>query len=268
MKKRLSIVGLGWYGMELAKALKYEYHVFGTKRSIDLKETGVPILPLNFTPEPEGTALSEIFNTDLLVLNIPPNARQENAESDYRLMMDYVVSALGESTIRRAVFVSSTGVFGSNTGIVDEETLPIPTTKSGRILAEAEQRFLSISSCETVVLRPAGLVGGGRHPVKFLAGRKGVFGRLNPVNLVHRDDLISMTAAILSSDDMTSQVFHASASAHPSKVEYYSKIAEKLNLEIPHFDLQDSSKGKIIIAEHSKQKLGIRFNFEDPFSMI
>lgn len=268
MKKRLSIVGLGWFGMELAKTLKNEYHVFGTKRSIDPKERVVPIFPLTFTPEPEGTPLSEIFHTDLLVLNIPPNARHENAESDYRLMMDYIVSAAGESTIRRAIFVSSTGVFGGNNGIVDEKTTPVPTTIGGRILMEAEQRFLSISSCETVVLRPAGLVGGDRHPIKFLAGRNGVSGRLNPVNLVQRDDLISMTAAILSSDDLTSQVFHAAASGHPSKEEYYSKIAKKLNLEIPHFDLQDSSEGKEIKAERSKQELGIRFNFEDPFAMI
>lgn len=267
MKKRLSIVGLGWFGMELASVLKDDYHVFGTKRKVPTEPCQVEVMPLHFDPEPEGAPLSKVFDAELLVLNIPPNARSENAEHNYRRMMDSVIAALERSPIKRAIFISSTGVFGKNEGKVDEYTLPIPTTTSGRILIEAEQRFLSVSSSETFVLRPAGLVGGDRHPAKFLAGREGISGRLNPVNLVHRNDLIAITASLLEADKLSGRVFHAASSGHPSKEEYYSVVTRKLGLAVPSFDQSDHSLGKEVDAERSKVETGVKFMFEDPFSM-
>ncbi|MCZ4409170.1 hypothetical protein O3Q51_10135 [Cryomorphaceae bacterium 1068] len=268
MKKRLSIVGLGWFGLELAKALNNEYDVFGTKRDVSDQQTRIKTLPLTFNPEPLGTPLSDVFDAELLVLNIPPNSRSQNAESNYRKIMDVVLDGIALSPIKRALFVSSTGVFGENEGRVDEETLPIPSTTGGHILFDAEKRFLSISSCETLILRPAGLVGGNRHPAKFLAGRKGVSGPMNPVNLVHREDLIAMTSAILSAENVSGRVFHAAAAWHPNKEEYYRTMAAKMNLEIPSFDQNDNSTGKKIEAQWSKEKLGVKFKFEDPFTMI
>jgi nucleoside-diphosphate-sugar epimerase len=268
MKKRLSIVGLGWFGMELAKALSEDYTVFGTKRSVPSRETTIKTLPLSFNPEPSGTSLAEIFDAELLIVNIPPNSRSQNAESDYRKIMDAILEAIALSPVERAVFVSSTGVFGENEGRVDEESIPIPSSTGGRILFEAEQRFLSASFCETCILRPAGLVGGQRHPAKFLAGREGVSGRKNPVNLVHRHDLIAMTSAILAADVLPGRVFHAAAAYHPSKEEYYQTMAAKMNLEIPSFDLDDDSIGKEIDAERSKGELKVKFKYDDPFTMI
>jgi nucleoside-diphosphate-sugar epimerase len=268
MKKRLSIVGLGWFGMQLARALSEDYTVFGTKRSVPSQETAIKTLPLSFNPEPAGAPLSEVFNAELLVLNIPPNSRSQNAESDYRKIMDVILDAIALSPIERAIFVSSTGVFGENEGRVDEETLPLPSTTGGRILFEAEQRFLSVSSCETCILRPAGLVGGDRHPAKFLAGRTGVSGRKNPINLVHRDDLIAMTSAILDSEVLPGRVFHAAAAGHPSKEDYYQTMAAKMNLEIPSFDNNDETEGKEVDAEWSKEQLGVKFKYDDPFTMI
>jgi nucleoside-diphosphate-sugar epimerase len=268
MKKRLSIVGLGWFGMELAKALSEAYSVFGTKRSVLVEDSEIRILPLSFNPEPVGAPLSEVFDAEMLVLNIPPNSRQENAEDDYRKMMDTILDAIALSPIERAVFVSSTGVFGDHEGRVDEATIPIPTTTGGRILFEAEQKFLSISSCETFVLRPSGLVGGTRHPVKYLAGRKGVGGRLNPINLVHREDLIAMTAGLLRTTELKGRVFHAAAKVHPLKEEYYTTMAQKFGLETPSFDQEDDSKGKEVDAEESKKNLKVKFHYDDPFTMI
>lgn len=268
MKKRLSIVGLGWYGMELAKALSTKYTVFGTKRSVPSQATTIRTLPLSFNPEPAGAPLSEVFNAELLVLNIPPNSRSQNAERDYRKIMDVILDAIAISPIERSIFVSSTGVFGENEGRVDEETVPVPSTTGGRILFEAEQRFLSVSSCETCILRPAGLVGGERHPAKFLAGREAVSGQKNPINLVHRLDLIAMTSAILGADELAGRVFHAAAAGNPSKEEYYQTMAAKMNLEIPSFDQDDDSEGKEVDAHWSKDQLGVNFNYDDPFTMV
>lgn len=268
MKKRLSIVGLGWYGMELAKTLKDRYDVFGTKRNLPEHNSNLRILPLEFTPAPHGAPLSEVLEADYLVLNIPPGARSENAVENYRKMMDALIDAIALSPIRRAIFISSTGVFGQNEGNVNEETVPVPSTAGGRILFEAEQRFLSLSSCETFIIRPAGLVGEDRHPVKYMAGREGISGRLNPVNLVHRKDLIQMTEALLNASEPKGRVFHASAKEHPSKEDYYTRMAELKGMSIPKFDEGDNSKGKVVSAEKSKEMLAVKFEFDDPFKII
>lgn len=268
MKERLSIVGLGWFGMELAKALGETYDVFGTKRSVPNEESEIKIMPLSFDPEPVGTPLSEVLDAELLVINIPPNSRRENAEENYRKMMDVVTDAIALSSVQRAVFVSSTGVFGEQKGRVDETTIPIPSTTGGRILFDAEQKFLAISSCETFILRPSGLVGGDRHPAKYLAGRKGLSGRLHSVNLVHREDLIAVTAGLLRKNDLKRRVFHAAAKEHPSKEEYYTAMAHKLGLEKPSFDQADDSRGKQVDAEESKKILNVKFHYDDPFTMI
>ncbi|MFT4772453.1 MAG: hypothetical protein ACI9D1_002492, partial [Cryomorphaceae bacterium] len=55
---------------------------------------------------------------------------------------------------------------------------------------------------------------------------------------------------------------------HPSKAEYYVAMARKMGLDLPSFDLQDNSKGKEVSAEWSKEKLYVKFKYDDPFTMI
>lgn len=264
--KKLTIIGLGWFGLELAKALKDEYAIKGTKREPSSSGESFDIYPLNFNPEPEGTPLEVLLDCDCLVFNVPPGARCQNAESNYRIMMDHLLQALESSPVNRVIFVSSTGVFGGE-GEYDEKSEPVPETKGGNILKEAEYRILSLDRIKGCVLRPAGLVGGDRHPAKFLAGRKEVGGRLHPVNLVHRDDLIAVTSALLetSSDE---KVFHAVAGSHPEKEAYYRTMAEKMGLEKPEFDSSDDSRGKLVQGELTKEWLKVKFRYDDPFSMI
>jgi len=265
--KRLAITGLGWFGMELGKSLRKDYIVSGTKRKPTVAPEGISIHELSFAPLPRGVDLDKVFDTDYLVLNIPPNARSEGALDRYSAMMDVILDALIDSPVSKLIFVSSTGVFGDGQYHVDEKTAPSPSTLSGRILMEAERKVLDFSSCRKAILRPAGLVGGQRHPARFLAGRENLSGRSHPVNLVHRSDLIAITRAILESES-DEKVFHAVASEHPSKEEYYSFASEKLGLPRPHFDEADTSRGKVVSGEWSKRFLDVSFEFDDPKDML
>ena len=264
--KKLTIIGLGWFGSELAKTLKDKYFIKGTKREPSSRGESLEIYPLNFNPKPEGTSLNVILDCDYLVFNIPPGARNANAELNYRVMMDHLLQALESSSVKRLIFVSSTGVFGGD-GEYDEKSEPVPDTKGGRILKEAEDRILSLNRIKACVLRPAGLVGGDRHPAKFLAGRKGVGGRLHPVNLVHRTDLIAITSALLETSS-EEKVFHAVAGSHPEKEAYYRTMAEKMGLEKPEFDPSDDSRGKLVRGERTKEWLEVKFRYDDPYFMV
>lgn len=264
--KRLTIVGLGWFGLELAKTLKDKFMVSGTRR-VPVQYEGIESYRLDFTPEPEGDSPDDIFNTDLLVFNIPPNSGTAGADHLYRQMLDFALKHLADSPVQKLIFISSTGVFGDHQKEVDEASDPSPSSLGGEILREAEERILAMDQFQAVVLRPAGLVGGERHPIKFLAGRQNLRGRSHPVNLVHRDDLVKLTAALID-QKLQGRVFHAVASVHPNKEAYYQKAARRLGLSPPHFNPSDESEGKVVRGEWTKSILGVKFDYDDPADMI
>lgn len=234
-----------------------------------MRHQGIEAYQLGLNPKweasPEATqALSEV---DALVVNIPPGMRSGHSGTDYAEKIRSLLGHLDKGHIRRLVFVSSTGVFGSGQGEVDEDTTPIPTRGAGEVLRAAEEFCMAHFSGSTAVIRPGGLVGGDRQPGRFLAGRTGISGQHHPVNLVHRDDLVALTVAVLF-DQSSRTVFHAVAAERPSKSEFYTRAARKLGLDAPHFDPSDVSTGKAILSEKSKNTLGITFQYDDPFDML
>ena len=94
-------------------------------------------------------------------------------------------------------FISSTSVYGDVCGMVDEDTLPSPETLSGEILVLAEKLFTSSNSFQTTVIRFGGLVGPGRDPGRFFAGKENISNGLAPVNLIHLDDCIGIGKEII-----------------------------------------------------------------------
>jgi nucleoside-diphosphate-sugar epimerase len=270
---KISIIGLGWFGWPLAQSLIGRYNVSGSKSTAQGLEQhrakGVDVQHLSLNPGWEATASAteSLMNVDTLVLNIPPGLRSGGSEDFYAKQMEAMLQQLDSSPVGHLVFVSSTGVFGSHQLEADEDTSPEPDRGAGKVLYDAECLFTEKFKALTTVVRPAGLVGGERHPGRFLAGKSGLGGRLHPVNLVHRDDLISLTAAIIERRPVRT-VFHAVASAHPTKEAYYINAAEVLGLEAPAFNVDDDSPGKKISAEISKLEAGVKFRYDDPFLMF
>jgi nucleoside-diphosphate-sugar epimerase len=251
--------------MEMAKSLGNIYRVRGTKREMIGDETGMEILPLNFTPRPEGSDLREILQTDLLFFNVPPP--RSKGEKGYLEMLDHLLAVLPDTPVTGLIFVSSTGVFGQTGGEVDELTEPEVTTERSLLLKNAEDRILQFDGCKTAVLRAAGLVGGDRNPGRFLAGKENMSGRLHPVNLVHRTDVIRLAAAIFESK-WDHRIYHAVADLHPTREAFYRSAAERLGLPVPEFDPTDESSGKTVDGRLSKEWLNVRFEYDDPFEMI
>jgi nucleoside-diphosphate-sugar epimerase len=113
------------------------------------------------------------------------------------------------------------------------------------------------------IIRPGGLVGQDRHPVKFMAGRKELSGQNHPVNLVHRDDLIALTHYLINKPTKF-RTYHAVAKEHPTRKEFYTTMARKHGKEVPTFDPDDHSTGKKILRTRPR---GFEFKFEDPAQM-
>lgn len=266
---KISIVGLGWFGKPLAQKLSEKHIVSGTKSTRegvdkwDINSVSAYYLDLN--AHPEYDRLKAIFDVDVIVINIPPSASKSENSPSYLDQMRYMLEGAERFSVRHIVFISSTGVFGEHQHEVDEDTRPEPTRGNGEILLKAENYLADTFAERLTIIRPGGLVGGDRHPGKYLAGRTNVSGKNHPVNLVRREDLIALTEFII--ENKTSRTcFHAVASNHPSKKEFYTKSAEDMGLDKPEFDETDASIGKLILGKKTQDET-IEFIFNDPFGM-
>jgi len=262
---RISIIGLGWFGNSLAEILKGNHIVCGTKSTHEGAKSrdanSVPAYYLNLNERVDYAKLVPVFDVDCVVVNIPPSAAKSLGYSD---LMKKILDGIKRYKVKHLIFISSTSVFGDHQLKVDEDTIPEPTRGNGEVLFRAENFLAAYFAGRLSIVRPGGLVGGDRHPAKYLAGRKNISGRDHHVNLVHRNDLIALTQFLIENESERS-CFHAVASHHPTKKEYYTVAAGKMGLAKPQFDESDRSEGKLILGEKTQAET-IEFEFNDPFN--
>lgn len=250
--KSVSILGCGWLGLPLAK--RFVQKGFAVKGSTT-SEQKIPLLKeVKITPflidldedQVKGSVSEFLSNTEVLVLDIPPKLRGANKEN-FVQKIEQLVPFIEVSKIEKVLFVSSTSVYGNQSGRVTEATMLCPDTESGRQLAQVEKLLRSNPHFKTTVLRFGGLIGADRHPVKFLAGKQNVENPEAPINFIHQDDCIAIIEKIIETDCF-GEIFNAVAPFHPSRKAYYTQKAFELDLPLPKFS-EEGENGKIIDSE-------------------
>ena len=261
--KSISILGCGWLGLPLAKALlENGYAVKGSTTSIEkipiLESSGVSgFLIALLANQTQGDLTAFLANTEMLIIDIPPKLRVSNTESfvdKIRLLLPFIEA----SSVKKVLFVSSTSVYADDRAVVDEATIPRPETEAGKQLLEAEALLQNNKNFETTVVRFGGLIGANRHPVHFLAGRTNLENPEGPINLIHQKDCIGIILAIIA-QAAWSQTFNAVAPFHPTRADYYRQKAAELNLALPEFDTMKPSVGKTILSDQLKTVLNYDF---------
>ena len=264
MNKQISIVGCGWLGFPLAKTLiKKGFKIKGTTTTKDklqllLKEQ-IDAYYLKTTSEGFIGNVQESFsNSDVLILNIPPGLRK-NPDQNYFAQIKNLIPYIEFSTIKKVLFISSTSVYADEATIpkISEKTMPDPDSESGKQLLQVEELLQKNPNFKTTILRFSGLIGEDRHPAKQLSGKIHLKNPKAPVNLIHLNDCIGIIVKIIEMD-IFGETFNASTSPHPSKQSYYTSICKSMGLPIPSYDLEQKSKGKIILS----QKLELQLNYK------
>ncbi|MDR6966838.1 nucleoside-diphosphate-sugar epimerase [Flavobacterium arsenatis] len=257
---KISILGCGWLGLPLAKALLNNgSSVKGSTTSAEkisvLQKVGIsPFLISLKAEEIQGDATEFLENSSVLIIDIPPKLRgleKENFVSKIQNLIPFIE----KSSVESVLFISSTSVYGDDEPIVTEATTPNPETESGIQLLATEKLLQSNQSFQTTILRFGGLIGEDRHPIKFLAGRKDVENPEAPINMIHQDDCIGIILKIITTHSWD-ETFNAVAPFHPSREDYYILKAIELGLAPPTFNHKKTSVGKIIDATKVMELLG------------
>jgi len=264
----ISILGCGWLGLPLAKVLiEKGFSVKGSTTSeskLSILENAEikPFLISVGTQEISGDLNGFLENSEILIIDIPPKLKNDPSEN-FALKIQKLIGKIEESSIKKVVFISSTSVYNDteSISIITEKDIPNPDTESGKQLFEAENLLLSNSKFDTTILRFGGLIGEDRHPIKFLSGRKNIENPDGPINLIHQKDCIGIISTILEKG-VWNEIFNAVAPSHPTRKDYYTKKAKSLNLDLPSFNSEKKSVGKIIDSRKLETILDYKFQIE------
>ena len=266
--KTISIIGCGWLGLPLGKLLKENgYTVKGsttrTEKLPVLASKGIEPFLIKVGNVLEGENLNSFFQSDILIINIPPGRRRSDVETAHPKEIETIIDAAKKGANKKIVFISSIGVYGNSNAIVKEEDAPNPESSSGKALEQIESFLLHETNFETTILRMAGLVGGDRKAGRFLAGKKEVKNGAAPVNLVHRDDCIQIIFQVLN-QSLWNEVLNVCADEHPTRKAFYTSQANKQGFEPPQFTANEETSFKIISNEKLKRTLDYTFIHPDP----
>lgn len=272
---QISILGCGWLGFPLAKALlKKGFSVNGSTTSTEklsiMDSSGIsPFLIQLESNKIIGEIETFLKDGETLIIDIPPKLRENSKDPSpdsnrdalrmtFVEKIETILPFIEKSTIENVLFISSTSVYGEDNSVVTEKTIPQPDTESGRQLAQAEQLLQNNTNFKTTILRFGGLIGEDRHPIKFLAGRENLENPDAPINLIHQEDCIGIILKIMELD-CWDETFNAVAPFHPSREDYYTQKAMDFNLALPRFNHEKSSVGKTIRIDKVKKVLSYTF---------
>ncbi len=260
-------MGCGWLGMPLAQSLLKQGHsVKGSttreEKLATLRKCGITPYFIYFSPEINDDYRADFFDSEVLIVNIPPKRSEEVTET-YPQQIASLLRVIERSPVRKLLFVSSTSVYPNVNRRVRESDTSEEVKASGRALLTAERMVQEHPGVETTVLRFCGLFGPDRNPGRFLAGKTLDSSGRVPVNMIHLDDCMAIIVEILE-QNAWGETFNACADKHPTKEGFYEEAAQQLGFDPPQFTATEADAYKVVDSTRLKEKLDYQFKYPDP----
>ena len=267
--KKVSIIGLGWLGEVAALLLqKQGYLVLGSSTRPEkvelLREKGLDTIHFALDPDPKGTAYHRLFESQILVITIPPRSRQGDGDA-YLQQLASLRALVANSSVKQLVLISSTGIYPNESKAVSysEEEEISESIAGNSILYRAEQLMVDSPSYALTILRMGGLMGADRIPGAYFSGKEQVVGHTR-VNFIHQLDAAKMIAWVID-QGLWNQTFNGVAPQHPLRREIYAKNASALGISPPasYQEAADEKVGRWISSEKISAT-GFSFDFPNP----
>ncbi|WP_205504436.1 SDR family oxidoreductase [Rufibacter psychrotolerans] len=267
--KTISVMGCGWLGLPLAEELvKRGYRVKGSTTTAEklplLAAKGIEPFLVQFPENSSKSQLREFLEADVLLFNIPPS-RSTTDQSTYEQLLQAVLERCSPQG-RAVLFVSSTSVYPDlNRGVTEADAVPSPNASS--LMLRCEFLVQQAMPGRATVVRFGGLMGGQRHPGRFLAGKTAVPQPDGPVNMIHLTDCVQLLAEMIRQEKW-GYVFNACAPEHPTRQAFYTQASQLLGLVPPKFTQSSEPKFKRISSERVQQELSYTFLYPNPLTCL
>jgi nucleoside-diphosphate-sugar epimerase len=266
--KTVSIIGLGWIGEPLAIYLQEKgMNVIGSTTSAEKQEKlgkkGIQAIRFLLNPHPEGVGFNALFQSEILMVNIPPKTRSGNGAFHLE-QIKYLRSLIDNSPVRKVIFVSSTGVYPEVTSAEKYgEDFPISVENAGNnTIFRAEQLMAKDRNYDLTIIRFGGLMGDDRVPGKYFSGKEHVAGHTR-VNFIHRKDAVRMLAWVMEKE-LWNETFNGVAPIHPLRREVYEKNAADLGIAPPASYQNEPEEKNRLIDSGKIIRTEFEFEFPDP----
>lgn len=270
--KTVSIIGLGWIGEPLGFHLQDKvFQVLGSTTSAEkqekLTQKGLQAIRFSLNPHPEGVGFNALFQSEILVVNIPPRSRSGNGAFHLE-QIKYLRSLIDNSPIQQVIFVSSTGVYPEvpfEKKYGEEFPLSLENTGNDTIF-RAEQLIDKDRKYDLTIVRFGGLLGDDRVPGKYFSGKENVAGHTR-VNFIHRKDAVRMLSWVIG-NELWNETFNGVAPIHPLRRDIYEKNSDDLGIA-PPVSYQNELGGKDRLIDSAKiLNTGFDFEFPDPLGFL
>jgi nucleoside-diphosphate-sugar epimerase len=261
----VTIIGCGWLGVPLGKALvEMGHRVQGSVRSESgfepLIEAGIHPFALNL--ETSTQVPKEITaKTDLLIITLPPIDAKHPER--FEGMLRALIAQFSEAT--RILFTSSTGIYPKEAGDYAEDFV-FNAEQDSTVLNRAEA-IIRNSKQAHVIFRLGGLMGPNRHPIRFLQGRKGVKNPHGSIQFVHQGDVIRAMLLCVEKVEI-SGTFNLVFPEHPTRKSYYDQAAKHYGFAPPIFEESEAVERRISVRKF-QESAGFSFDFPiDTFPLL
>lgn len=262
--KKISILGAGWLGNPLALQLKANGHELKVSTTTPEKisffnENGIESFIVNVGSNSGTQNIDKLFaNTYILIITIPPGRKQQ-VEGNYVDKIKTIIPFIEKHEIKNVIYTSSTTVYLSLQGEVNEKSPIVPVSEMDQQIIEIENLLLNNKNFNATILRLGGLIGEDRHPVRFIVKREIIDDANNPVNMIHRKDIIRFFEKI-TENEIVNDVFNIVAPINLNRRDFYTKEANKLGLSpLPTFTDNPNADMRKVNGEKITNKYGLDY---------
>ena len=246
----ISILGLGWLGLPLAKSLSNQNFIVKGSQTKAFKNEQKSILTYNFNiPTEKDTSWltkenEDFFKSDILIITLPFKRYFDPPSQYLEQIKNCIVASKKYSQIKHIIFTSSTAIYPDKDTPWKENDEICNSNNRSRTLLGIETALLNIKGISSTILRLGGLYGPNRVPGRFIKKSTKNINGSEFVNLTHLNDCINAIQTVIK-ENIWNEIFNIVSGEHPSKVEFYNRQAKNLNISPPQF-LNSISTGKII----------------------
>ena len=200
---------------------------------------------------------------DILVLNVPPRAA---VAGGYPQLLRPVHRAVAAARTKAVLLVSPTGVYPDEPRLM-RETDAVSTRDAASDVLRTEGHFVPrYGQWQSTVVRLGGLIGPGRAPGRFLAGRHNLPQGNAPTNLLHLTDAVGVLSTIIG-HHIWGHTLNVCAQQHPLRADFYPLAATYLGLEPPTFQ-PGGSGGKTIDSSRLRSLVPYAFQHDDVLAAL